>query len=653
MVARSSGTGSVVAYNYMDDGWISYSPTWQEIGLNASHMAGPHHVLFEGNWGFNMDTDYTHGSSQYITYLRNYTTGQRGSFTGPDANARTAGVSSWAKAFSFVGNVLGRPGQMSGWRYVDSMMGCDANGNNCVGGVTGNWNPGGTVPGNIWQVGYDATNQWYQQAEKGALSTVIRDGNYDFLTNSQRWHNTPGGFTIPSSMYLTSTPAFFGSNPWPWVDPTTGTLQTLPAKARYDAGTPNQVQNSSQSNNNNNNNTVAVSASPSNGGTVAGGGTFASGSSDTVTATATSGYTFTNWTENGAVVNSATSYTFKLTANRNLVANFTANSAKYSVSVSASPSNGGTAAGGGTFTSGSSDTVTATATNGSTFKNWTENGTAVSTAATYIFTVTANRNLVANFTANAANYSVGVSASPSNGGTVAGGGTTFASGSSDTVTATANSGYTFKNWTENGTVVSPAAGYTFTVTANHNLVANFTANPVNYSVAVSASPSNGGTVAGGGTTFASGSSDTVTATANSGYTFVNWTENGTVVSTPAGYTFTVTANRNLVANFTANPVTTTNPVNVTVAVSPAPGTGGTTSGGGTFPSGTAHTVTATANSGYAFKHWTANGTVVSTSPSYSFTLNANRALVANFQRRPLSWPPPHLPGGWTPPRLPF
>jgi len=233
MVARSSGTGSVVAYNYMDDGWISYSPTWQEIGLNASHMAGPHHVLFEGNWAFNMDTDYTHGSSQYMAYFRNYSAGQRGSWTGPDANSRTAGVSSWAKGFSFIGNVLGRPGQMTGWRYVDPMMGCDANGNNCVGGVSGQW---GGATGNIWQVGYDATNQWSQQAEKGALSTVIRDGNYDFLTNSQRWHNTPGGFTIPSSMYLTSTPAFFGSNPWPWTDPATGVVNALPAKQRFDTG---------------------------------------------------------------------------------------------------------------------------------------------------------------------------------------------------------------------------------------------------------------------------------------------------------------------------------------------------------------------------------------------------------------------------------
>ena len=30
-------------------------------------------------------------------------------------------------------------------------------------------------------------------------------------------------------------PAFFGSNPWPWVDPNTGAVQTLPAKARFDA----------------------------------------------------------------------------------------------------------------------------------------------------------------------------------------------------------------------------------------------------------------------------------------------------------------------------------------------------------------------------------------------------------------------------------
>src|SRR5262249_28508128 len=155
-------------------------------------------------------------------------------------------------------------------------------------------------------------------------------------------------------------PAFFGSNTWPWVDPTTGTIATLPAKARYDAGTPNQVPNQSSY-------SVAVSALPSNGGTVAGGGTFAAGSSDTVTATPNSGATFVNGTENGSEVSTALSYTFTLAANRNLVANFTVTTTNYTISLSATPSAGGTVSGSGTFTAGSSRTVTATANSGYTF----------------------------------------------------------------------------------------------------------------------------------------------------------------------------------------------------------------------------------------------------------------------------------------------
>ena len=82
MVARSSGAGSVVAYNYMDDGYHQRARRyWQEIGLNGSHMVGSHHMLFEGNYGFNMDSDTTHGNSIYHTFFRNYATGYRGRFT--------------------------------------------------------------------------------------------------------------------------------------------------------------------------------------------------------------------------------------------------------------------------------------------------------------------------------------------------------------------------------------------------------------------------------------------------------------------------------------------------------------------------------------------------------------------------------------------
>jgi hypothetical protein len=108
---------------------------------------------------------------------------------------------------------------MSGWVYD---------------GLSGN---NSFPPTAIWTLGdMDISPQGY---DPNVEAKAIRDGNYDFLTNSQHWHNTPGKFAMPNSLYLTSKPAFFGSNPWPWTDPTTGTISTLPAKARYDAGTPN------------------------------------------------------------------------------------------------------------------------------------------------------------------------------------------------------------------------------------------------------------------------------------------------------------------------------------------------------------------------------------------------------------------------------
>src|SRR5262245_28377686 len=116
MVARCAGAGSVVGYNYMDDGHIGSNPSWQEVGLNASHMVGPHHVLFEGNLGFNFDSDKTHGNSIYHTVFRNWLTGKRAHFNdgGPK---RAAGVAFYGYWMSFVGNVLGVPGGMSGWVY--------------------------------------------------------------------------------------------------------------------------------------------------------------------------------------------------------------------------------------------------------------------------------------------------------------------------------------------------------------------------------------------------------------------------------------------------------------------------------------------------------------------------------------------------------
>ena len=59
--------------------------------------------------------------------------------------------------------------------------------------------------------------------------------------------------------------------------------------------------------------------------------------------------------------------------------------------------------------------------------------------------------------------------------------------------------------------------------------------------------------------------------------------------------------------------------------------GGTVTGGGTYTQGQSCTVTATANEGFVFVNWTENGSVVSTNPTYSFMVNDDRTLVANFR----------------------
>ncbi|MBX3006801.1 MAG: T9SS type A sorting domain-containing protein [Melioribacteraceae bacterium] len=76
----------------------------------------------------------------------------------------------------------------------------------------------------------------------------------------------------------------------------------------------------------------------------------------------------------------------------------------------------------------------------------------------------------------------------------------------------------------------------------------------------------------------------------------------------------------------------------TVVTSSNPSTGGITTGHGNYNSGSTVTVTATANSGYTFTNWTENGTTVSSNISYSFTINSNRTLVANFQQQSSSNP---------------
>jgi hypothetical protein len=89
----------------------------------------------------------------------------------------------------------------------------------------------------MWKLGYDGESGSAARDPK-VISTTIRHGNYDYVTNSVVWDASNPNRALPASLYLSSKPAFFGSNPWPWVDPEAGTqatrVQVLPAKVRFD-----------------------------------------------------------------------------------------------------------------------------------------------------------------------------------------------------------------------------------------------------------------------------------------------------------------------------------------------------------------------------------------------------------------------------------
>ena len=216
---------------------------------------------------------------------------------------------------------------------------------------------------------------------------------------------------------------------------------------------------------------IELSCDPEEGGNVSGGGIHPVGSQCTVTAVANSGYTFVNWTENGNHVSSEATYTFNVTRECHLVANFTTQT--YIITAEVTPDNSGTVTGTGGYNYGEECTLTAAAKPGYEFIKWTKNGTNISTDAIFTFNVNASATYVAHFQTKS--YTVNVSAQPSNGGIVSGGGT-FNYGQSCTVHATPADGFAFMNWTDGGDVVSNNAVYTIAVSGDKNLVAHFTHN---------------------------------------------------------------------------------------------------------------------------------------------------------------------------------
>jgi len=404
------------------------------------------------------------------------------------------------------------------------------------------------------------------------------------------------------------------------------------------------------------------------------------------------GYEIADVIVDGVSVGAVANYTFN-----NVVSHHTIDASfsllEYTITVSASPAEGGSVSGGGVYKHGETVDLTAVEDDSYRFKNWTESGVVVSTDPNYSFTASTSRDLVANFIEKTYELTVNISGQgsvdkqPDK--------ALYMPGEVVNLTAIPETGWRFLNWS--GSLTGNTSPASITMNNDKTVSANFAINQ--YVVVVSPNPQNGGVVSGGGT-YPHGETVTLNATPNEGYEFLNWTDGGVVVSTEAEYLFNATADRLLTANFALKSYTletqvsgegavqrtpdkahythgeiveltavpdngwgfvgwsgdlevSENPAEInmdsdksvtatftrnqyTVNLVAEPQEGGTVAGGGVYSFGDEATITSQASDCYLFTGWYEDGLLVSESAEYSFTVDGDRELEARFVKAVIS-----------------
>ena len=353
---------------------------------------------------------------------------------------------------------------------------------------------------------------------------------------------------------------------------------------------------------------------------------YATGEAVSVTATAYAGYTFTGWS--GASSSKDATVTITMDDSKELIANFAPQT--YTLTINTNPPDGGSVSsdpGKSAYTYNEQVTVTATAREDYEFTGWS--GASSSTEASVTITMDENRELTAGFRQTgivvppSASYTLTVSASPANGGTVSTNPSKTSYNANDNVyvTAEAAEGYRFAGWS--GASASQNAGVTITMDGDKKLIAIFELRT--YTLTATANPSAYGSVSRNPdwTDYSHGTSVTVTASANSGYRFTKWT--GASTSTSASAVITMDGNKTVTANFEQIP-------KYTITFDANGGTVSTTSGT-TGDGGTLVSLPIPTRNGYIFAGWytvATDGTVVTTGTVFS----ADATVYAQWQWNP-------------------
>ena len=256
-------------------------------------------------------------------------------------------------------------------------------------------------------------------------------------------------------------------------------------------------------------------------------------------------------------------------------------------------------------------------------------------------------------------YEITTTANPTNGGTITGSGT-YTQGATCTLIATPVTGYSFVNWTEGGQAVSTDATYSFEVTAARNLVANFALQgPItNHWIPIQNFEN---TMDGIGIILIDGVEQqsaalelgifcgeecrgSVLPEEEDGHWLYYFSMGGVTNETFSFRLYDHASQQELELTcfnevpFEINaflgdwdePYEFQFSNNVLVTVSVNPEGAGEVTGAGEYPHGTTATLSATANTGFAFRDWSINGETVSTEPTLTLTVEAPILVTANF-----------------------
>lgn len=232
IVMENSGGGNVVSYNYVDWAYGNGSPTdgWQEAAI-STHASFCHSDLYEGNFTPNIGCDSTHGNNGWNLIFRNWCTGRNTNLGA--SYCRGVFVDGWQRELTSIGNVLWSPTDVPDYLMLYPALGINPTYN----GPTMCYMLGA----NSWIIGQDSNSSSDRWDNGQSYSHFYR--HLDWTPNEGVYLNPTNPITtLPDSAYLTGKPAFFGALDWPPVNPQASTwaerVKTIPAKVRYDAGTP-------------------------------------------------------------------------------------------------------------------------------------------------------------------------------------------------------------------------------------------------------------------------------------------------------------------------------------------------------------------------------------------------------------------------------